>query len=58
MDSNPLLRKVVGKLKIDQLQNNNSNNNNKKKKERERKRFGYIFTPNKRWNRKIVTCIC
>ena len=31
MDSNPLLRKVVGKLKIDQLQNNNSNNNNKKK---------------------------
>ena len=29
MDSNPLLRKVVGKLKIDQLQNNT--NNNKKK---------------------------
>lgn len=35
MDSNPLLRKVVGKLKIDQLRNNNSNNNNKKKRERE-----------------------
>ena len=34
MDSNPLLRKVVGKLKIDQLQNN-TNNNNKKKKMRE-----------------------
>ena len=33
MDSNPLLRKVVGKLKIDQLQNNT--NNNKKKKMRE-----------------------
>ena len=55
MDSNPLLRKVVGKLKIDQLQNNTNNNN---KKKNERKRFGDIFTPNKRWNRKIVTCIC
>ena len=32
MDSNPLLRKVVGKLKIDQLQNNTKNN---KKKMRE-----------------------
>ena len=53
MDSNPLLRKVVGKLKIDQLQNNTNNN-----KKNERKRFGYIFKPNKRWNRKIVTCIC
>ena len=50
MDSNPLLRKVVGKLKIDQLQNDNKQN--------ERKDAGYIFTPNKRRNRKIVTCIC
>ena len=37
MDSNPLLRKVVGKLKIDQLQNNtttnNNNNNNNKMRE-------------------------
>lgn len=33
MDSNPLLRKVVGKLKIDQLQNNTNNNNNKKMRE-------------------------
>ena len=43
MDSNPLLRKVVGKLKIDQLQNNNSNNN-KKKKERERESALVIFS--------------
>ena len=35
MDSNPLLRKVVGKLKIDQLQNNTNNNNNNNKKMRE-----------------------
>lgn len=43
MDSNPLLRKVVGKLKIDQLQNNNSNNNNNKKK-RERESALVIFS--------------
>lgn len=43
MDSNPLLRKVVGKLKIDQLQNNNSNNN-KKKKKRERESALVIFS--------------
>ena len=50
MDSNPLLRKVVGKLKIDELQNNNKKN--------ERKDVGYIFTPNKKRNRKSVSCIC
>ena len=44
MDSNPLLRKVVGKLKIDQLQNNNSNNNKKKKKKRERESALVIFS--------------
>ena len=44
MDSNPLLRKVVGKLKIDQLQNNNSNNNNKKKREREKALWLYFHT--------------